>query len=42
MITEYQQKLRERCLAATVVPAPEPWPRGRVLAFRPGPGGRHQ
>ena len=25
MITEYQQKLRERYLAATVMPAPEPW-----------------
>ncbi|MCT9080382.1 hypothetical protein [Streptomyces fulvoviolaceus] len=25
MITEYQQKLRERYIAATVMPAPEPW-----------------
>lgn len=25
MITEYQQKLRERYLAAVVMPAPEPW-----------------
>lgn len=25
MITEYQQKLRERYLAANVMPAPEPW-----------------
>ncbi len=25
LITEYQQRLRERYLAATVMPAPEPW-----------------
>lgn len=25
MLTEYQQKLRDRCLAAPVMPAPEPW-----------------
>ncbi|GLF99177.1 hypothetical protein [Streptomyces yaizuensis] len=25
MFSEYQERLRERCLAAPVVPAPEPW-----------------
>ncbi|MEV5528657.1 hypothetical protein [Streptomyces prunicolor] len=25
MLTEYQQRLRDRCLAAPVMPAPEPW-----------------
>jgi len=25
LLTEYQQKLRDRCLAAPVMPAPEPW-----------------
>jgi hypothetical protein len=25
LLTEYQQRLRDRCLAAPVMPAPEPW-----------------
>jgi hypothetical protein len=51
LITEYQQKLRERYLAATVMPTPEPWqpvldrrtPIGGLLGigFAVHPGSRH-
>lgn len=51
MLTDYQQKLRDRCLAAPVMPAPEPWrpvldnrtPIGGLLAigFATHPGNGH-